>query len=131
MPSIVRSVIAVIAGYAAMAAVVIAFTVLIKRRAPQWMESLGKPNATYIYTNLLYSFGAAMLGGFVAATIAPRARLAHACILAGIVFVLAILSALQTGDKQPRWYQATLVIICPLGVVLGGAARALTIAPMT
>ncbi|MEO6210078.1 MAG: hypothetical protein ABIQ10_08145 [Gemmatimonadaceae bacterium] len=125
MPSIVRSIIAIVAGYASMAAVVIALTVLVKRKAPEWMGTVGKPNATYLYTNLVYSFGAAMIGGFVAALIAPRAPLAHACALAGIVFVLAVVSAVQMGNKQPRWYQIALAVIGPLGTIFGGMVQAL------
>lgn len=125
MAAIVRSIIAVIAGYATMAAVVIALTVLIKRKAPQWMASQGKSNATYIYTNLLYSFGAAMIGGFVTAVIAPRSPLAHVGVLAALICVLAIVSALQSGDKQPRWYQLALAIIGPLGALFGGLVRVL------
>ena len=124
MPSIPCSVIAVVAGYAAMAAVVIALTVLIKWRAPQWIESQGRPSATYIYTNVLYSFRAAMIGGFVTASVASHAPLSHVYVLAGIVFVLAILSAIQTGDTQPRWYQITLAIVGPLGTVPGGIVQA-------
>jgi hypothetical protein len=125
MAAIFRSIVAVIAGYAIMAAVVIALTVLIKRKAPQWMGARGKPNATYIYTNLLYSFGAAMIGGFVTALIAPRSPLAHACMLAALVFVLAVVSAVQIGDKQPRWYQAALAFIGPLGAIFGGMVLAM------
>lgn len=125
MPSIVRSIIAIVAGYASMAAVVIALTVLVKRKAPEWMGTVGKPNATYLYTNLVYSFGAAMIGGFVAALIAPRAPLAHACALAGIVFVLAVVSAVQMANKQPRGYQIALAVIGPLGTIFGGLVQAL------
>ncbi|MDQ2930411.1 MAG: hypothetical protein M3Y05_06270 [Gemmatimonadota bacterium] len=125
MPSIVRSIIAIVAGYASMAAVVVALTVLVKRKAPEWMGTVGKPNPTYIYANLFYSFGAAMIGGFVAALVAPRAPLAHACALAGIVFVLAVVSALQMANKQPRWYQIALAVIGPLGTIFGGMVQAL------
>ena len=124
MPVIVRSVIAVVAGYAAMAAVVIALSVLVKKIAPTWVGSERAPNASYVYTNLLYSFGAAMIGGYVAAVIGSHAPLAHACALAVVVFVLSIVSAAQIGDRQPRWYQAALALIGPLGAVLGGWIRA-------
>lgn len=125
MPSIVRSILAIVAGYASMAVAVIALTVLVKRKAPQWMGSEGKPNPTYMYANLFYSFGAAMIGGFVAAVLAPRAPLAHACALASLVFVLAIVSALQMGTRQPRWYQLALAIVGPLGTIFGGMVQAL------
>jgi len=124
MPGIVRSVIAVVAGYAAMAVVVIAFSAFLKRAAPEWMGKEGAPNAEYVATNLTYSLAAAMLGGYVAAAIGSSAPLAHACALAGIVFVLAIISAMQMGGRQPRWYRVALAIVGPLGAVLGGLLRA-------
>ena len=124
MPAIVRSVIAVVAGYATMAVVVIALSVIVTKVAPGWMGNEGAPNATYVVTNLIYSLAAAMLGGYVAATIGSRAPLAHACALAAIVFALAIVSAVQVGDRQPRWYQVVLAIVGPLGTVLGGLIRA-------
>lgn len=124
MPVIVRSVIAVISGYAAMAAVVVALTVLVKRIAPAWVGSERAPGSSYVYTNLLFSYGAAMIGGYVAAVIGANAPLAHACALAVIVLVLSIVSAVQIGDRQPRWYQVTLALLGPLGVVIGGWIRA-------
>ena len=120
MPDLVRSVIAVVAGYAAMAAVVIALTVLVKRISPEWMGAGHAPAASYVYTNLMYSFGAAMIGGYLAAVIGSRAPLAHACALAVVIFILSIVSSAQIGDRQPRWYQAALALIGPLGAVLGG-----------
>jgi len=124
MPDIVRSVIAVLAGYAAMAAVVVALTVIVKRISPAWAGSEATPNAPYAYTNLMYSFGAAMIGGYVAAVIGSHAPLAHACALAAVVLLLSIVSAVQIGDRQPRWYQLSLAIIGPLGAVIGGWLRA-------
>jgi hypothetical protein len=124
MPAIVRSVIAVVAGYAAMAAAVIALTVLVRKISPAWVGSGRTPNATYLYTNLSYSFGAAMIGGYVAAVIGSHAPLAHACALAGLVLVMAVVAAVQIGDRQPRWYQASLALTGPLGAVLGGWIRA-------
>jgi nitrate reductase gamma subunit len=124
MPAIVRSVIAVVAGYAAMVAVVIALTLLVKKIAPARVSSESTRSATYISTNLLYSFGAAMIGGYVAAVIGSHAPLTHACALAGIVLVMSVVSAAQIGDRQPRWYQAALALTGPLGAVLGGWIRA-------
>ena len=124
MPDIVRSVIAVVAGYAAMAAIVIAVTVLVKRISPTWVGSEGAPNAPYVYTNLLFSFGAAVIGGYVTALIGSDAPLAHACALAGVVLLLSIVSAVQMGDRQSRWYRISLAVIGPAGAVLGGWIRA-------
>lgn len=121
---IVRSVLAVVAGYASMAAVVIALSVILKKAAPKWVGSAGSPNAMYVVTNLIYSLAAAVLGGYIAAAIGSRAPLAHACALAGIVFLLAIVSMVQMGDKQPRWYQVALIIVGTAGTIVGGLLRA-------
>ncbi|HYL79137.1 MAG TPA: hypothetical protein VEU96_33410 [Bryobacteraceae bacterium] len=120
MAPALRSVLAVLGGYATMAFVVILFTGIVKMLAPAWMAMEGKPAASYLAVNLTYSFVAALLGGYVAAWIAARLPVQHALALGVLVLLGSIASAMQTGDRQPRWYQAALAILMPLAVVLGG-----------
>ncbi len=65
----------------------------------------------------------AVLGGDVAAWIAPRWPIRHALALAGFVFVMSILSARTLGGRQPRWYQVLLAVLMPLAVIFGGYMR--------
>lgn len=79
----------------------------------------------YLYLNLVVCGVGAVLGGWLAARIAPSSPYAHAAALAAIVAVLSIPSA--TGSPppaQPQWYPAALGLIAVLGVLLGGKLRA-------
>jgi peptidoglycan/LPS O-acetylase OafA/YrhL len=124
---ILQAFLALLAGYATMAALVILITLLITRLAPAWMGKEGAPQSTYIAVNIGYSLLAAAAGGYVTALIAQRfARgnpLIQVLALALIVLLLAALSAMQSRGKQPIWYQLTLVAIVPLGVFAGGVLR--------
>jgi len=124
---ILHTFLALLAGYATMAILVILVTVLLTRLAPSWVAKQGAPQPAYIAVNIGYSFLAAAAGGYVTALIAQRfARgnpLIQVLALALIVLLLAALSAMQSRGKQPIWYQLTLVAIVPLGVFAGGVLR--------
>ena len=120
---ILRSFLALLAGFVSMAAVVGIVTAVLVKRAPNWVGTPGHPRPAYVTVNLIYSFAAAMLGGFVTAWLAPGSPLKHVLVLALIVLLLSGLSALQLRGKQPVWYQLTLVALSPLGVLAGGILR--------
>jgi hypothetical protein len=124
---VLHAFLALVAGYATMAALVIGLTVLLTRLAPSWVGKEGAPEPSYIAVNVVYSLLAAAAGGYVTALIAQRFAhgnpLVQVLALALIVLLLAALSAMQARGKQPIWYQLTLVAIVPLGVFAGGVAR--------
>ena len=118
-----KSVLAVLGGYAVMAVVVMGSTVVLQILAPVWIAPRASPGAAYVLLNLGYSCAAAAAGGYAAAWMAPHAPMKHAFILAGVVFVLAIVSAVFEGNQQPRWYQVLLALCTPGAIVLGGRLR--------
>jgi hypothetical protein len=120
---ILRAFIALLAGFATMAILVMVITALLTRLIPSWVGDEGKPEPGYIFVNLAYSFLAAAAGGYVTAWVAAANPLYHAAMLGMVVLALAALSALQSRGKQPVWYQLTLVAITPLGVLAGGLVR--------
>jgi hypothetical protein len=120
---ILQAFLALLAGYATMAMLVIFMTVVLTRLTPGWVAKDGKPEPGYIVVNIGYSFVASAAGGYVTAWIARGNPLIHAEALALIVLLLAALSAMQSRGKQPIWYQLTLVAIMPLGVLAGGLIR--------
>ena len=124
MPGILRSILAVVGGYVTMAIVVMLFTAVVKTLSPSWFASEGAPVAPYLAVNICYSFIAAFAGGYVVAWIAARFPLQHAVALGGLVLVMSIVSAMQYGNRQPRWYQALLAMLMPLAAILGGWLRA-------
>ena len=120
---ILHAFLALLAGYATFAALVIALTALLSRLVPSWVGSEGRPQSAYVFVNLGYSFLAAASGGYVTAWVAAANPLIHVLALAMVVLALAALSALQSRGKQPVWYALSLLAISPIGVLAGGLVR--------
>jgi cytochrome c biogenesis factor len=120
---VLHAFLALASGFATMAVIVAVITVLIQKLTPGWVGEIAKPNPTYIFVNLGYSFLAAAAGGYVTAWISQHNPLIHVLALAIIVLLLAALSALQQRGQQPVWYALTLVAVTPLGVLAGGMVR--------
>ena len=120
---ILHAFLALLAGYATFAALVIALTALLTRLVPSWVGSVGKPQFAYVFVNLGYSFLAAAAGGYVTAWVSTANPLIHVLALAMVVLALAALSALQSRGKQPIWYALILLAISPFGVLAGGLVR--------
>jgi hypothetical protein len=114
---------ALLAGFATMALIIVLVTVLLKRLVPSWADERGKPQAGYIFVNLGCSFLAAAAGGYVTAWAASNNPLIHVLGLGLSVLMLAALSALQQRGQQPIWYLLALVALSPLGVLAGGMVR--------
>jgi hypothetical protein len=134
---ILRSFLALVAGFATTAALVAAITFLLQKLTPGWVAGgkpgsprtdsgatrEGSPKPGYMFVNLGYSFLAAAAGGYVTAWLAQHNPLIHTLALALTVLLLAALSALQQRGEQPVWYMLTLVALTPMGVLAGGLAR--------
>jgi hypothetical protein len=120
---ILRTFLALLAGFATMALLVMVLTALLTRLIPSWTGTEGSPRAGYMFVNLGYSFLAAAAGGYVTAWAAAANPLIHILALGIVVLALAALSVLQSKGMQPIWYQLTLVAITPLGVLAGGLLR--------
>ena len=114
---------ALLCGFATIAALVAVITALLQRLTPGWVSEKGLPKPGYIFVNLGYSFLAAAAGGYVTAWIAAHNPLVHVLALAITVLLLAALSALQQRGEQPVWYMLALVALTPLGVFAGGLVR--------
>lgn len=124
-----RSILAVLGGFAAMAVIVMATTaVAASVLVPGGMRAMSAPDRplpkAYLTVNLLCSALAALLGGIVTARLATTAPLPHGAALALLMVVMSLLSARQAAGRQPRWYQLTLTYLMPglglLGAWLGG-----------
>ena len=117
---ILHAFLALAAGFATMALLVIVLTALLTRMVPSWTGDEGKPQPWYAFVNLGYSFLAAAAGGYVTAWAAAANPLIHVLALGIVVLALAALSALQSRGKQPVWYALVIVAISPIGVLAGG-----------
>jgi hypothetical protein len=135
---ILHAFLALLAGFATMAALVAGITALLQWLTPGWVgESASsgsprtgpgawgaaKPKPGYVFVNLGYSFLAAAAGGYVTAWIAQHNPLIHVLALAITVLLLAAMSAVQQRGQQPVWYMLTLVALTPIGVFAGGLLR--------
>lgn len=120
---ILHAFMALVAGFAVMALLVIGINALLTRLVPSWAGAEGRPQPGYVVVNLGYSLLSAAAGGYVTAWAAAANPLIHVLALGLVVLALAALSALQSRGKQPIWYQLALVAISPLGVLAGGLVR--------
>lgn len=120
---ILHAFLALVAGFATIAALVASVTVLLQKLIPSWVGVEGNPGGGYIFVNLGNSFLAAAAGGYVTAWLAQANPLIHVLALAITVLVLSALSVLQQRGRQPVWYVLTLVALSPLGVFAGGLVR--------
>ena len=118
---ILRAFLALAAGFATIAFLVMSFTVLLARLTPSW--TVGSPRRGYIFVTLSYSYLASAGGGYITAWMASDAPLEHALVLGIVVLLLAGVSALMSKGQQPTSYQLALVAIMPLGVLAGGLLR--------
>ncbi len=123
---------AVLAGYLAMAIVVMlgtataAFLLMpgVMGQGMQLPEGRVVP-ATYLTANLLVSLLAAALGGYITARIAAASPSSHVVALALLGLVMSLLYARQaarsgTRNGQPSWYPKVLPAIMVTGVLAGG-----------
>ena len=122
-----RSIAAVIVGYLAMAVLIFTGTtvhiILLFGGMPSPTQHFD-PGVSYAVINLLYSTAFAAFGGWVCATIASQNRLKHGVILAGLVFVLTLVSVYIDRGQQPVWYQACLVLMGAPATVAGAWLKA-------
>ena len=130
-----NSIIAVIAGYAAMVvAVMIGTVIAVSAFMPGGMQAMKNPPSgqgvppRYLIANITASLLAAILGGWVTARIAaahPRRHLLALCLL---VAVMGLVAARQGGGGsrpgQPSWYAWGIVVIGVIGVLIGGVVLA-------
>jgi hypothetical protein len=122
-----RSILSVLAGFAAIAALIMPTTILSARlmlgtRSREDMMKM-KPTPAFTAVNLAFSAAFGVLGGFLTAWIAGHAPLKHAGALAGLMFVMGIFTFLQNlkmKTSEGRGYSGTLVILGPACALLGG-----------
>ena len=120
-----HSLLAVFAGFTAMALLVIlstalAATLLVPGGMSATAANAGSLPRAYLIVNLGCSALAAFIGGAITASLAYEARLWHGAALAALMVAMSVLSARQAKGTQPRWYQLTLMTAMPL-IALTGA----------
>jgi hypothetical protein len=117
---ILRTFLALAAGFATIGILVALLTALLSRLTPHWAGDEGRPPLSYRFVNLGWSFLASAAGGYVTAAVAAANPLVHVLVLGIIVLAVSALSAMQAKGTQPVFYALALVAIAPLGVLAGG-----------
>jgi len=108
-----RSLAAVAAGYAVMAAIIRYF-------APAPSEGMN-----YFLVSAACIAAASTFGGLVTALVADGHELAHAAGLGFVMIVMSVVSMRQAGETRPGWYETSVAACGPMAALLGAAIRLL------
>ncbi len=79
------------------------------------------PTPGYLAINLVYSYAAAVLGGWVAAKVAGYRLLEHGIALGLLMLIGGLLFLIHPPEGQPLWYGWVLTLASPPLAVLGAA----------
>ena len=124
-----RSVLAVLAGIIAMT--LVAFAIEIPARAltlrmfPQTFPDHAAldSNIAWMLSQSLYTVPALILGGYVAAWLAPRRGLVHAVAMAVVQELLIVALMFNPPHPVPPWMWLLTLAMTPVAIVFGGYLR--------
>jgi SAM-dependent methyltransferase len=114
--NLMRSGIAVLAGYMAMAVAVVATNALTTSVMLPAIDA--SPSTAYLGVNLGLGVLAAALGGYVTARLSPQNPRNHIAALGGVILVLGLLSA--RGMMGPAWFRFGIIGCGLVGAAAGG-----------
>lgn len=121
MPAWLRSVLSVLTGFVVFYALQGVCTYIGSHVLHQNFDS---PTHGYLLANIAYTLAAALIGGYVAARIAPRAPFAHGAVTALLMLPLAILNLSKGFGSQETWAVVIRSVGTPVFAVLGAALDA-------
>lgn len=112
----VRSLAAVLAGYATMA-------LILRLAAPAPPDSA---DMNYFLVSITWTVASAIAGGFIAALIAGSHELPHAAGVGFLMIAMSLVSMRRQGVMRPGWYETTIAGCGPIAAMMGAALRMLT-----
>lgn len=130
-----RSIMAVVAGFSTMAVVVMVGSIaIVAAFVPGGLKALRAmrdgtgatmpvPTPRYLVMNIVLSLVAAILGGWITARIASRAVNGHLIALCIVILLMGVVSAFGSGsgsNVQPAWYKYVIPVVGIAGVALSG-----------
>jgi hypothetical protein len=124
-----RSVLAVLAGLAAMSAVSFAIEIPLRVLTLRLFSSSFPDRASldtslgWMVSQSLYTVPAAILGGYVAAWVASRREVAHAVAMAIVQELLIVALMFNPPHPVPPWLWAVALIVTPFAIICGGYLR--------
>ncbi len=110
-------------GFVVMAALIMMVRMLLQRVAPEWALPSRELERGYVVVTLSYMFVASVIGGYVTGWAARSNPVPDALGLAIVVLIVGGISVLQEHDRQPLWFLLVMLIVPPLGVMVGGLVR--------
>ena len=125
----VRSVLAVVAGIAAMSAVAFAIEIPLRMLTLRLFsatfpdQAALDSNVGWLLSQSLYTVPAAILGGYVAAWVAPHRGLAHAVAMAIVQDLLIVMLIFNPPHPVPPWLWAIGLVVTPAAIIYGGFLR--------
>ncbi len=121
MPSTLRSILAVVAGFVVIGALAFGTGTLAARVWPGALDVDGNPATDAARAvQLLYVGVYAVFGCWLAGRLAPSRPMAHALTVGVLGTVLNVASAWAMRDGPPAWYLATGVVPTMLWAWVGG-----------
>ncbi len=118
-----RTIVALIAGFAIMAFSILIATVAI---ALAMGVQRGTLPTSFLVAMVVVSALASALGGYATASLAQNRPTLHAGILATMIFVQHVYTIIFPIEGQERWYVWALAITGPVLAIVGGKLRELT-----
>jgi len=113
----VKGALAIVAGYVGMVAIVVATQPIIVRLfLPE--AAPGRLTRSYLAANLSCAFVAAVVAGVVCVKLAPEPRARYVGVLAVLVLLLSLLSAV-TDREHPFWYFGVIGVLAAAGILVG------------
>lgn len=116
--SIGRSILAVIAGYAAMAVLIVAFWTILYPE-PQGANLAESPSMSVMLASLVFGFFVAIFGGWLTSLISKGKEVIHALVVAGIGTIIALGMLFSGSDPSPIWYQLSNIVVLTVGLIIG------------
>ena len=131
MPSALRSVLAVVAGFVVIGVLAFGTGKLAAGMWPGAHDAAGSPTTDAArIAQLLYVAVFAVFGCWLAGRLAPGRPMAHALAVGVLGLLLNVASAWALRDAHPAWYLATGVVTTMLWAWIGGRlAEARGVAP--
>ena len=120
---VVRSVVAVLAGFFTSTVMSLAADILFRRMSPASFDAAGHASGDgTLFTMMGYEVLFAAIAGYTTARIAIRRPFAHAAIMGGVVLLGRIPTAWVAWDTAPPWFHLGVLLLIIPAALLGAKA---------
>ena len=120
-----RSVLAIVAGFVLIGALSVGTDALVRAAAPRAFDAAGRTDSVPILLLTIAYVGVyAVAGCYLAARLAPDRPMLHAMILGALGLAFNVLGTIKKWDSAPAWYHvAALALVLPYAWLGGRLAE--------